>query len=133
VRTIKLFFYGLLFLLVLAFIIQNYSTLTFSPSLRLNLGIVLLESVPLPFYLLALMLFFSGLLLASLIGFFERRRLKKELRELKNDYQQLGKRLDSQPRIPDAIPPVADQANPDEYAKRVQSPQSGSKETSSLS
>jgi uncharacterized integral membrane protein len=133
VRTIKLFFFGLLFFLFLAFIIQNYSTLTFSPSLRLHLGIVLLESVPLPFYLLALMLFFSGLLLATLIGFFERRRLKKELRELKNNYQQLEKRLDSQPRIPDAIPPAANQASPDEYAERRQSPQSGSKETSSSS
>jgi uncharacterized integral membrane protein len=84
VRTFKLFFYGLLVLLFVIFVIQNYSTLTYSVSLRLNLGILALESVPLPFFVIAPIIFFAGLLLATVIGWVERRRLSKELKQLKS-------------------------------------------------
>jgi uncharacterized integral membrane protein len=82
-RTIKLFFYGLLTVLFVIFVVQNYSTLTYSISIRLNLGFLTLESIPLPFFLIAPILFFSGLLLATLIGLVERRRLSKELKQAK--------------------------------------------------
>jgi len=82
-RTAKLYFYGFLVLLFVIFVIQNYSTLTYSVSLRLNLGILALESVPLPFFLIAPVIFFTGLLLATVIGWVDRRRLSKELRQLK--------------------------------------------------
>jgi uncharacterized integral membrane protein len=82
-RTVKLFFYGLLTVLFIIFIVQNYSTLTYSISIRLNLGFLTLESIPLPFFLIAPILFFSGLLLATLIGLVERRRLSKELKQAK--------------------------------------------------
>ena len=82
-RTAKLYFYGFLILLFVIFILQNYSTLTYSVSLRLNLGILALESVPLPFILIAPIIFFAGLLLATVIGWVERRRLSKELKQLK--------------------------------------------------
>lgn len=82
-RTVKLFFYGLLGMLFVLFVIQNYSTLTYSISLRLNLGFLTLESVPLPFFVIAPILFFSGLLLATVVGLVERRRLSKELKQLK--------------------------------------------------
>jgi uncharacterized integral membrane protein len=93
-RTVKLYFYGLLVLLFVVFIVQNYSTLTYSVSLRLNLGFLALESVPLPFFLIAPLVFFAGVLLATLIGLVERRRLSKELKQTKMALR------DSEPRTP---------------------------------
>ena len=49
-RTVKLFLYGFLTVLFIIFIVQNYSTLTYSISIRLNLGFLTLESIPLPFF-----------------------------------------------------------------------------------
>jgi hypothetical protein len=82
-KTVKLFLYGLLALLIVLFVIQNYAMLTYNVSLRLNLGFLAFESIPLPFFVIAPVLFFSGVLLATLIGLFERRRLSKELKQLK--------------------------------------------------
>jgi uncharacterized integral membrane protein len=82
--NLKLFFYILLLLLLLVFVLQNYATLTANHSLHLNLGIVSLESVPLPFYLTAFLLFFMGFLLAGLLYFFRSLKLKKEIRSLQN-------------------------------------------------
>ncbi len=87
-KTVKLFFYGLLVMIFVLFVIQNYATLTYSISIRLNLGFLALESIPLPFFLIAPILFFSGLLLATLIGLVERRRLSRELKLLKGSLQE---------------------------------------------
>lgn len=84
-RTFKLFLYGLLGMLFVVFVIQNYPTLTYSISIRMNLGFLTLESVPLPFFVIAPILFFSGLLLATVVGLIERRRLSRELKQLKAD------------------------------------------------
>jgi putative membrane protein len=94
-RNLKLFFYGLLILIFIIFLLQNYSTLTSSHSLRLNLGVLLLESVPLPFYLVVVLTFFSGLFLAALMGVMDRRRLTKELKEVRNLNLDLEKKLKS--------------------------------------
>ena len=82
--NLKLFFYILLLLLLLVFVLQNYATLTANHSLHLNLGLVNLESVPLPFYLTAFLLFIMGFLLAGLLYFFKSLRLKKEIKSLQN-------------------------------------------------
>jgi uncharacterized integral membrane protein len=82
--NLKLFIYILLLLLLLVFVIQNYATLTTNHSLHLNLGLVNLESVPLPFYLTAFLLFFMGFLLAGLLYFFKAHNLKKEIKSLEN-------------------------------------------------
>ncbi|MEW6184473.1 MAG: LapA family protein [Thermodesulfobacteriota bacterium] len=82
-RTLKVYLYGLLILLFAVFILQNYTTLTNGLALRLNLGFISLISVPLPLYLIAPILFFSGVFLATVIGWGERRRLNKEIKQLK--------------------------------------------------
>jgi putative membrane protein len=107
-RNLKLFFYGLLILLFIIFLLQNYSTLTSSHSLRLNLGVLLLESVPLPFYLVVVLTFFSGLFLAALMGVFDRRRLTKELKEARNLNLDLEKKLKSQTPPREALPANSD-------------------------
>ena len=83
-RTLKLYFYGLLVLIFAIFILQNYSTLTYSVALRLNLGFVSLVSIPLPLFLAVPLFFFCGLFLGSIIGWGERRRLSKEIKQLKS-------------------------------------------------
>jgi uncharacterized integral membrane protein len=105
VRTLKLYFYGLLVLLFVIFIIQNYSTLTYSVSLRLNLGILALESVPLPFFLIAPIIFFAGLLLATVIGWVERRRLSKELKQLKGSLREPELKTVPHEEVPSPSPP----------------------------
>jgi uncharacterized integral membrane protein len=80
--NLKLFFYILLLLLLLVFVLQNYATLTANHSLHLNLGLVNLESVPLPFYLTAFLLFVLGFLLAGLVYLFKTHNLKKEIKSL---------------------------------------------------
>ena len=101
-RTVKLFLYGLLGLLIVLFVIQNYTTLTYSVSIRFNLGFLALESMPLPFFVIAPALFFTGVLLATLLGWFERRSLIKELKQLK------ACRMDIDP----SIKPVETLSNP---------------------
>jgi uncharacterized integral membrane protein len=90
VRTLKIFLYGFLILLIAVFIIQNYGTLTYSVSLRLSLGFLALESMPLPFFLIVPLIFFAGVLLATLIGFPERRRLSRELKTAQAALQNAG-------------------------------------------
>jgi uncharacterized integral membrane protein len=87
--NLKLFFYILLLLLLIVFVLQNYATLTANHSLHLNLGLVNLESVPLPFYLTAFLLFVLGFLLAGLLYFFKAHNLKKEIKSLQNSNRTL--------------------------------------------
>ena len=94
-RTIKIYLYGLLVLIFAIFVIQNYSTLTYSVSLKLNLWVVSLESVPLPFFLIAPLIFFCGLLLATLISWGERHRLSKELKSTKNALREAEQKQES--------------------------------------
>ncbi len=109
--NLRLFFYILLLLLLLVFVVQNYTTLTTNHSLHLNLGLVNLESVPLPFYLTAFLLFMMGFLLAGLLYFFKAHHLKKEIKSLQNinrtletERQRLEDRSDPATRIKTASP-----------------------------
>ena len=109
---LKLFFYILLLLLLLIFVFQNYATLTANHSLHLNLGLVNLESVPLPFYLTAFLLLVMGFFLAWLLYLFKAHNLKKQIRSLENlnrtletERQRLKDRLDSPTQV--KTPPPA--------------------------
>jgi uncharacterized integral membrane protein len=82
--NLKLTLSIVLFLLFLVFVLQNYATLTAHHSLHLNLGVVNLKSVPLPFYLMAMLLFLMGFLLAGLVCFFKTHALRKEIKSLQN-------------------------------------------------
>jgi lipopolysaccharide assembly protein A len=117
-----LFLYGLLGLLVVLFVIQNYTILTYSISIRLNLGFLTLESIPLPFFVIAPILFFAGVLLATGIGLIERRRLSKELKQVKTDLQESKQRekplgdLSSPP-----VPPIEKGDSPPNNSSPIQS------------
>ncbi len=87
--NLKFILYALLFILFLLFIVQNYITLTAPHSLRLNLVLTHWETVPLPLYLLALILFFMGFFLALLLSVLPKQRLKKELRDCRQQKRDL--------------------------------------------
>ena len=113
-RTLKLYFYGLLVLLFVIFIIQNYYTLTYSVALRFNLGFVSLVSIPLPLFLVAPLFFFCGLFLATMIGWGERRRLSKEINLLKSARQEPRKEPKQEPKpAPKQEPPKPEPPKPE--------------------
>jgi len=93
--NLKLTFSIVLLLIFLVFVLQNYATLTANHSLHLNLGLVNLESVPLPFYLMAMLLFLMGFLLAGLVHLFKSLALKKEIRSLQNRNRALENERDA--------------------------------------
>ncbi|MBI5585610.1 MAG: DUF1049 domain-containing protein [Deltaproteobacteria bacterium] len=116
--NLKFILYSFLFILFLLFIVQNYSTLTAPHSLHLNLMLANLETVPLPFYILALTLFFLGFFLALLLSIFPKKKLKKELRDCRQQNRELEQRLiaraEPAPRSasPQATPAEAVKNNP---------------------
>lgn len=118
-RTLKIFLYGFLILLLVIFIIQNYGTLTYSVSLRLNLGFLSLESIPLPFFLIVPLVFFTGVLLAALIGFSERRRLSRELKTALRGAGQKTDPLTSPKPGPSSIEETAVNASKDKTPPRT--------------
>jgi uncharacterized integral membrane protein len=91
--NLKFILYALLFILFLLFIVQNYITLTAPHSLRLNLVLTHWETVPLPLYLLALILFFMGFFLSLLLSVLPKQRLKKELRDCRQQKRDLEQQL----------------------------------------
>lgn len=84
-RIFKIYLYGLLVLLFIVFVIQNFQTLTQGISLRFNLGFISLVSVPVPLFLVAAFLFFGGVVLTTLIHWAEKRPLVKEIKAFKKN------------------------------------------------
>lgn len=109
---VKFILYALLFVLFLIFIIQNYTTLTASHSLRLNIGLASLETVPLPFYFIALILFFMGFLLAVLLNLPRNHRIKKELREAQTTTRRLEEQVGRQRKPAPPITPGKESSFP---------------------
>jgi uncharacterized integral membrane protein len=108
--NLKFILYAFLFILFLLFIVQNYSTLTAPHSLHLNLVLANLETVPLPFYILALILFFMGFFLALLLNVIPKKRLKRELRNCRQQNRDLEQQLKARPEAPERSAPL--QATP---------------------
>ena len=111
-RTLKLFFYGLLVLIFAIFILQNYYTLTYSVALRLNLGFLSLLSVPLPLFLAVPLFFFFGLFLGAIFGWGGRRRLSKEIKRLKSLRPESEKEFKPEP-WPEPRPEVKPELKPE--------------------
>ncbi len=127
-RTFKLYFYGLLVLIFAIFILQNYSTLTNPVVLKLRLGFVSLYSLPIPVFLIAPLFFFLGLFLATIIGWGTRRRLSRELKQLKSAQQEPKPEPRPDPK-PELKPGVQPEYLPEPKPEPSQEtkPESGSK------
>ena len=97
----------LLVLLVIVFIIQNYSQFSQGFEIRLNLYILELQTQPIAGWVLLLAAFFIGVVAASVGGLMERFRIKGELRRNRKEIARLKAELDSLRNLPITEEPVS--------------------------
>ena len=90
---IKTILLALLAIAGILVIVQNYSGLTQEVSLRLNLYLWEGNTNPYPVYLLILLGFLLGIVLASLAGLCDRVRLRKEMKEALRKKDELEKEV----------------------------------------
>jgi putative membrane protein len=86
--------------LAIIFMVQNIQALSHPLSIRLNLFFVKFETTPYATYMVILLAFFVGLLVASLLGLAERFRLRKRLRDLRKRNDKLRDELNSLRNMP---------------------------------
>lgn len=86
--------------LAIIFMVQNIDALGHPLSVRLNLFVVHLKSTPYPTYMVILLAFFVGLLVASLLGLTERFRLRGRLKTERKKSEELTRELNSLRTLP---------------------------------
>lgn len=86
--------------LAIIFMIQNIGPLSQPLSIRLSLMFIKFESTPYPVYLIILLAFFVGLLLASVLGLADRYRMRKLLAAGRKEVDTLNRELDSLRNLP---------------------------------
>lgn len=86
--------------LAIIFMVQNMEELSHPLAIRLNLLFVQFESAPYATYLVILLSFFVGLLLASLLGIAERFRLRRDIKGLRKEIDGLNQELSSLRNLP---------------------------------
>ncbi|RJX28254.1 MAG: DUF1049 domain-containing protein [Desulfarculus sp.] len=97
---IKIIVISALVALAITFMIQNIGPLSHPLSLRLNLFFLHWQSTPYATYLVILLAFFIGLLAASLVGIFERWRLRSQTWSQKKEIEKLHRELSSLRNLP---------------------------------
>lgn len=97
---LKAIFLAAVVALAVIFMIQNIGPLSTPLSIRLNLIFVHFKSTPYATYLIIMLAFFCGLLLASVLGLMERFRMRKKLKEQRKQIDSLTKELDSLRNLP---------------------------------
>ncbi|MFH1035812.1 MAG: LapA family protein [Pseudomonadota bacterium] len=93
--------------LSIIFMVQNIEALSHPLSIRLNLVFLNLTSSAYATYLVILLGFFAGLLVASLLGLAERFRLRKAIRSQQKEIAGLNKELSSLRNLPLTGSPAA--------------------------
>ena len=97
--------------LAIIFMIQNIGPLSHPLSIRLNLLFVKFESTPYATYLVILLAFFVGLLIASLLGWAERMKLRGAVRQRARKIDDLNRELSSLRNLPvtnESLSPLED-------------------------
>ena len=84
----------------IVFMIQNIEALSHPLALRLDFYVVKMQTTPYATYIVLILSFFAGLLIASALGVAERMKLKKQLRASKKEEKRLNKELDSLRNLP---------------------------------
>jgi putative membrane protein len=97
---LKAIFISAVVALAIIFMVQNIQPLSHPLSIRLNLFFVKFETTPYATYMVILLAFFVGLLVASLLGLAERFRLRKRLRDLRKRNDKLRDELNSLRNMP---------------------------------
>jgi uncharacterized integral membrane protein len=90
---IKIFILALLALVVVLLAIQNHQSLSQEISLKLNLYFWEGATAPYPLYMVVVLAFLLGILLASLAGIASRFYLRRQLKEAENIYEAAEKEI----------------------------------------
>ncbi len=105
-KYLRNIFFTLMALITIIFIIQNYQDFSRPITIRLDLYFITLETPAIQSWVLFLMAFFVGVVLASIGGLFERMRLKGEVRDARREAQKLKEELNSLRNLPITEEPV---------------------------
>jgi len=104
----------LLMLLVIILIVENLEQLSKTLTLRVDFLFWRVETPPMAFYLVIIIVFLLGVLVASLYGIVERFRLKNEIRVLLKKSREKDKELDSFRNLPIIERKIEDKELPEE-------------------
>ena len=99
-KHIKAIISILLMLLVVILIAENLGELSKKLILKVDLYFWACETPPMAFYLVIIIVFLLGVLIASLYGIVERFKLKKEIRILSKESREKDKELNSLRNLP---------------------------------
>lgn len=99
--------------LAIIFMVQNMDALSHPLAVRLNLFVVHLQTTPYPTYMVILLSFFAGLLVASLLGITERFRLRGRIKAEKKKSAELSRELNSLRTLPITGETMGEQQEPE--------------------
>lgn len=99
-KSVKAVALGLFVILLILFVVQNLQALSHSESLKLDILVTSFSTPPLMMALLLLACLAIGYLTAYLLGFTERRKLKKSLKSLQSRLSRTEEELHSLRNLP---------------------------------
>jgi uncharacterized membrane protein YciS (DUF1049 family) len=119
-KTAKTLILGILIVLFILFVVQNYPTLTQSQTLKLNLLLTTVETPPLMMVLMLVVCFVLGFAAAFVIGYAQRRRLRKDLRQVNQRLKRTEEELNHLRNLP-----ITTVSHTDSIAANGQAPKEG--------
>ena len=99
-KHVKAFISIIIMLLVVIIIVENLEQLSTTLTLKINLLFWDRETPPMAFYLVVIIVFLLGIIIAGLFGIVERFKLKKEIRNLLKENKGRDKELNSLRNLP---------------------------------
>lgn len=112
-KHLKAFISLIVMLFVVIIIVENLEQLSETLTLKIDLLFWSVESAPMAFYLVLIIVFLLGVLIAGLFGIVERFKLKKQIRDLVKENKGRDKELDSLRNLP-IVQSTVDEKKPEE-------------------
>jgi len=98
----------LVMLFVVIIVVENLGELSKTLTLRVDLLFWGVKTPPMAFYLVVIIAFLIGILVAGFLGIFERFRLKREIKRLSKENKEKDKELNSYRNLPIVAEEVED-------------------------
>jgi uncharacterized integral membrane protein len=99
-RHVKAIISILVMLFVVIIVVENLEQLSKTLTLRIDLLFWGAKTGPMAFYLVVIIAFLIGVLVAGLLGIFERFRLKREIKRLSKESKEKDEELNSYRNLP---------------------------------
>lgn len=113
-KHIKAIISILLMLLVIILVVENLQELSKTLTLKVDFLFWGSKSPPMPFYLVVIIVFLLGILVAGFYGIIERFKLKKEIRIISRSNREKEKELNSFRNLPIVESKIEDKGLPGE-------------------